>query len=181
MICPSCGSENIDGSDRCDNCLAPFRDLDVPRAESAEGLAQHVMEDKLRQLQPETPVIISSETPVLEVVKRMKEVNSGCALVVENKKLAGIFTEHDLLVKIFREPSEDQPGQQGAADSVWQTPVRNFMTPNPETLHEDESVAFALNKMSLGRYRHIPIVKSDGSYTVASIKSVLSYIASEDW
>ncbi len=47
------------------------------------------------------------------------------------------------------------------------------MSPNPETLHEHESVAFALNKMSLGRYRHIPVEKADGTYTVASNKSVL--------
>ena len=55
------------------------------------------------------------------------------------------------------------------------------MSPNPETLHEKDSVAEALNKMSLGRYRHIPFVKSDGSHAVASIKSVLEYIAREDW
>ena len=52
---------------------------------------------------------------------------------------------------------------------------------NPETLHEEDSVAEALNKMSLGRYRHIPFRKSDGTYSVASIKSVLKYIAQEDW
>jgi CBS domain-containing protein len=177
MNCPSCGSENIDGSDRCENCLAPFRNLDVPHPDSAEGLDRHVMADNLGRLHPETPVIVSGETPVIDVLSRMKEVNSGCALVVDNEKLAGIFTEHDLLVKVFQEPT--QGGE--ASSEVWQTAVQKFMTPNPETLHEDESVAFALNKMSLGRYRHIPIVKSDGNYTVASIKSVLNYIASEDW
>jgi hypothetical protein len=35
--------------------------------------------------------------------------------------------------------------------------------------------------MSLGRYRHIPFKRSDGTYAVASIKSVLKYIAQEDW
>jgi CBS domain-containing protein len=62
-----------------------------------------------------------------------------------------------------------------------QVPVKELMSPNPETLHEHESVAFALNKMSLGRYRHIPVEKADGTYTVASIKSVLKYIAQEQW
>jgi CBS domain-containing protein len=41
------------------------------------------------------------------------------------------------------------------------------MSPDPETLHEDDSVAAALNKMSLDRYRHIPVTKTDGGYTVA--------------
>jgi CBS domain-containing protein len=65
--------------------------------------------------------------------------------------------------------------------SALQVPVKELMSSDPETLHENESVAFALNKMSLGRYRHIPVEKADGTYTVASIKSVLRYIAQEDW
>ena len=60
-------------------------------------------------------------------------------------------------------------------------PVKRLMTTNPEVLDETDSVAEALNKMSLGRYRHIPFRKSDGTYSVASIKSVLKYIAQEDW
>jgi len=62
-----------------------------------------------------------------------------------------------------------------------EAPVKHLMTANPEILDETDSVAEALNKMSLGRYRHIPFKKSDGTYSVASIKSVLKYIAQEDW
>jgi hypothetical protein len=42
-------------------------------------------------------------------------------------------------------------------------------------------VATAVNKMSMGRYRHIPIKRTDGSYSVTSIKHVLKYIAKADW
>jgi CBS domain-containing protein len=174
MICPSCGSENIDGSDRCENCLGSFRDLDIPGAESAEGLARHVMEDRLDELHVELPIAVSPETRAIEVVKRMKELNTGCALVLDREKLVGIFTEHDVLIKLFSHSTTHEAVS-------WQSPVSKLMTPNPETLGAEESVAFALNKMSLGRFRHIPIAKSDGSYTVASIKSVLKYIAREDW
>jgi CBS domain-containing protein len=59
--------------------------------------------------------------------------------------------------------------------------ISELMSGNPETLHENDSVAEALNRMSVGRYRHLPVRKSDGSYAVASIKSVLNYIAKEDW
>jgi CBS domain-containing protein len=170
MNCPSCGHENIDGNDRCDNCLAPFRDLDVPRADSSEGLARSVMEDNLGRLNQEETITVVPETPVLDVVRLMKRANSGCALVVDGGKLAGIFTEHDVLRKMT-----------GAAARSPATAVKELMSPNPEVLHEQDSVAAALNKMSLGRYRHIPVRKNDGSYTVASIKSVLVYIAKEDW
>lgn len=170
MNCPACGAENIAGSDRCENCLAPFRDLDVPRADAAEGLARHVMEDNLGRLDLEIPIAVSPETLALDVIKLMKQQNSGCALVLEDSCLTGIFTEHDMLLKMT-----------GVNACPPSTSVRALMSPYPETLHEGDSVATALNKMSIGRYRHIPVRNADGSYSVASIKSVLKYIAREDW
>ncbi|MGI9068099.1 MAG: CBS domain-containing protein [Pyrinomonadaceae bacterium] len=211
MNCPSCGHENIDGNDRCENCLAPFRDLDVPRADSAEGLARSVMEDNLSELDTDETICVPPDTPALEVARLMKNSNSGCALVVDGGKLVGIFTEHDVLLRMtgqahpgspagaattrpdkpqFVEPRIiEHPGPpRGQAAWGGRTPdtpneaaVKHLMTANPEVLRETDSVAEALNKMSLGRYRHIPYVKSDGSYGVASIKSVLKYIAQEDW
>lgn len=238
MICPSCGSENLEGNDRCENCLASFRDLDVPGADKAEGLARQVMKDTLSELDYEVPIIVAPDTPASEVARRMKDANSGCALVLEGPKLVGIFTEHDVLttlcelsafqtgnssdqalkleemdhsasslpieeVPMIDTPFSDIPLEEIRADeqlmvepldeteemfrteqrsmSVLQMPVKDLMSRDPETLHETESIAFALNKMSIGRFRHIPIEKNDGSYTVASIKSVLKYIAQENW
>jgi len=168
MNCPSCGYENIDGIDRCENCLSPFRDLDVPRADSSEGLARSVMEDNLAQLEREETVAVASATQALDVARLMKNASTGCALIVDQGKLVGIFTEHDVLKRM-------------AAGGKLDVAVKELMSPNPETLHERDCVAEALNKMSLGRYRHIPFTKSDGSHAVCSIKSVLKYIAREDW
>ncbi len=170
MNCPSCGHENIDGTDRCDNCLAPFRDLDVPRVDSAEGLARSVMEDNLGRLDREETITVAPETPAIDVVRLMKNSKSGCALILDGARLAGIFTERDVLRKMTGEKAKST-----------RTAVKEMMSPNPEILHEQDSVAAALNKMSIGRYRHLPVRKNDGSYTVASIKSVLKYIAKEDW
>lgn len=180
MNCPSCGHENIDGSDRCENCLAPFRDLDVPRADSAESFARSVMEDNLGELDQDDTISVAPEMPAIEVALLMKSSNSGCALVLDGKKLVGIFTEHDVLKKLAGESfAAGVSGRvQGAGLEV---PVKELMSTNPETLHERDSVASALNKMSLGRYRHLPVKNSDGTYTVASIKNVLKYIAQEDW
>ena len=169
MNCPSCGHENIDGIDRCENCLASFRQLDIPSADAAEGLALSVMEDNLSRLDQDETIAVAPDMPALDVTQLMKNSNSGCALVVEGGKLVGIFTEHDVLKKV-----------NGGGDLTSVT-VKELMSRNPETLHEEDSVAEALNKMSLGRYRHIPVAKADGSYTVTSIKSVLKYIAKEQW
>ena len=83
MNCPSCGHENIDGIDRCENCLASFRQLDIPSADAAEGLARSVMEDNLSRLDQDETIAVAPDTPALDVTQLMKNSNSGCALVVE--------------------------------------------------------------------------------------------------
>jgi CBS domain-containing protein len=220
MNCPSCGHENIDGIDRCENCLAPFRQLDIPSVDASESFAQSVMEDNLGRLDYEPSVCVTPDTPAGSVARRMKEANTGCALVLEEGKLVGIFTEHDVLLRmsstmsdklqsvepadfqlpnqlpINQIPSSEIPFEELRADEMtvaeetevdlrihagFDCPVAELMSHNPETLFEKDSVAEALNRMSVGRYRHLPVKKSDGSYTVASIKSVLNYIAKEDW
>jgi CBS domain-containing protein len=169
MLCPSCGYDNIEGADRCDDCLTPLYNRDVPRAEAAEGLVRSVMEDDLSELDQEF-LGVTSSTPALEVIDQMKRAHVGCALVIDDGKLLGIFTERDVLNRLTGKRAVDG-----------KTAVKDLMSPNPETLRETDSVATALNKMSLGRYRHIPVIKTDGSYSVTSIKHVLRYIARENW
>src|SRR5947208_3920718 len=168
MICPSCGYDNIEGVDRCEECVTSLFNLNEPQAGS-EGLARSVMKDDLRQLEQEF-LGVSPDTPAIEVIRKMKETRLGCALVLEDGKLVGIFTERDVLNKLTGKKATDQ-----------RTAVKVLMSANPETLHETDSVATALNKMSMGRYRHIPVQKSDGGYSVTSIKHVLKYIAKGNW
>lgn len=171
MICPSCGHDNLEGMDRCENCMKSLRDLDVPRAEATSGLVRSVMEDDLSHLEQVKPLTVRPDESALSVARRMKEAQTGCALVIDDEgRLAGIFTEHDVLRKIA-----------GAGTEAGSVPVSKLMSGNPEALRESDSVAAALNKMAMGRYRHVPIARNDGSYSVASIKSVLRYIAQEDW
>ena len=170
MICPDCGHDNIEGMDRCENCMKPLRDLDVPRADATAGLVRSVMEDKLSQLLEDETLTVGPETPVSEVIRRMKETAMSSALVVDGQNLAGIFTEHDVLCKLASN-----------AEQTLATPIRELMTPQPETLNETDSVASALNKMAVGRYRNVPVQRQDGTYALTSITHVLKYIAQEDW
>jgi signal-transduction protein with cAMP-binding, CBS, and nucleotidyltransferase domain len=168
MLCPSCSHDNIEGVDRCEECMTSLLNLDVPQAGS-EGLASSVMEDDISQLDQEF-LGVSPDASALEVVGKMKAVGVGCALVLDAGKLVGIFTERDLLNKLTGKNA--RPGH---------TKVRELMSVNPEVLSERDSVATAVNKMSIGRYRHIPVRKADGSYSVTSIKHVLKYIAKAEW
>jgi len=128
------------------------------------------MEDNLGQLEQEETVAVQPDTPAIDVARKMKTARSGSALVLEGPNLVGIFTEHDVLHRMF--------GKDASGGNV---AVKELMSRNPESLRETDSVASALSKMSLGRYRHIPVLRKDGRYSVISIRTVLKYIAKEDW
>jgi len=168
MLCPSCQHDNIEGADRCEECMTSLFNLDAPQA-GRESLERSVMEDDIRQLEQEF-LGVSPDTSALEVIEKMKAAGLGCALVMDEGKLVGIFTERDLLNKL----TGTNASSPGAA-------VKDLMSADPETLDETDSVATALNKMSMGRYRHIPVRKADGSYSVTSIKHVIKYIAKAEW
>ena len=168
MICPSCGYDNIEGADRCEECVTSLRNSEVAQP-GRESLSKSVMEDDINQLDQEF-LSVSPDTVALEVINKMRAAGLGCALVIDDGKLVGIFTERDLLNKLT-----------GPAARSNQTAISELMSADPEILSEKDSVATAVNKMSIGRYRHIPVRKADGSYSVTSIKHVLKYIAKAEW
>ena len=120
------------------------------------------------------PCTVEMGTPISEVIDLMQKGRFGCVLVVdEQEQLAGIITERDLLVHITEVRA--QP------DTVR---VDDIMTPSPESLRPTDSVAFALNLMHLGHFRHIPLLVGDsdedeGVYpaSVISSKDIANYVA----
>ena len=171
MICPACGYDNIEGMDACENCTEPLLDLDVPRSDATTGLVRYVMEDDLRELEQQEPLIAQPGDSAVEVARRMKEAGARCALVLENGELAGIFTERGALQRLLSEAQVDTTKAQ----------VRDVMTVHREVLLEADSVAAALNHMSIGGYLHVPVRRGDNSYTVVSIDQMLKYLMSKDW
>ncbi len=94
----------------------------------------------------------------------MNDHHTGCVLVGREGKLIGIFTERDLLTKdFFRSDSHT-------------VAVETVMTKNPETLEVDDSIAFALNKMSVGGYRHIPIMQGGRPVGVLSVRDIVDFL-----
>jgi CBS domain-containing protein len=96
----------------------------------------------------------------------MLEHNFGALIVVDKEgMILGIFSERDLLTKVA-----------GLHDRFAELPVGQFMTPNPETLSANDSLAFALHKMDIGGYRHLPIADDGRATGMLSVRDMLSYI-----
>jgi CBS domain-containing protein len=113
------------------------------------------------------PIVVERGSYVLDAAKLMQEEHVGCVLVVKKGKLDGIFTERDILMKVF-----------GSGKDFSKAKVEEVMTPDPETLEPDDILAYALNYMHVGGYRHVPVV-DDRQHPVGivSVKNIVDYLA----
>jgi CBS domain-containing protein len=131
-----------------------------------QGFDAETLRRPLSVLPPAEPLLVESPASVLEVVHLMQARHAGCVLVVRAGKLKGIFTDRDVVSRVVAAGID--PGK---------VAVRRVMTPSPETLRSTDSLAFALNLMSMGGYRHIPLVDKAGvPVGVVSVKDVVAYL-----
>lgn len=125
-----------------------------------------ILECPLGDIPRRDGVHVSPDRKVSEVIAVMNEGSSGCALVVDGDLLVGIFTERDVLTKIA-----------GTGTDPAGVAVRELMTASPDTLPVDATVAFALNRMSVEGYRHIPLVDEDGKPVgVVGMRDIINWM-----
>ncbi|MDT8324633.1 MAG: CBS domain-containing protein [Bacteroidota bacterium] len=139
--------------------------LDAGDEQNPPALEVSDLRRSLRSLM-KPAITVEIDTTVKEAVNLMQDKRIGCVLVTSHDKLLGIFTERDVLKKIL-----------GAAFDLRTTPITEVMTTNPQALNEDDTIAYALNFMDLGGYRHIPLV-NDAFEPVGlvSVKDIVSYL-----
>jgi CBS domain-containing protein len=163
MICPNCGHDNLPGSEECNRCQQDLTQLDLPVAQNR--VERSLMEDPIRALNPRQPVTIGAAATIREAIQLMLGKDLGALLVVgADGKLLGILSERDLLTKVAGLPNYDQ------------LPVRQFMTPDPEAVTADDTLAFAVHKMDVGGYRHVPVVADGRPTGVISSRDLLRHI-----
>ncbi|MCG8448145.1 MAG: CBS domain-containing protein [Pirellulales bacterium] len=163
--CPYCGSENLEGADTCDECQLSLTDLSLPRP--ATLVERGLWKDRIATLAPKKPFAVSPDTPIREVLDQMVNESFGCVMIVENDSLLGIFSEHDALMKLNTDIAH-----------FAERPISSVMTPNPITLELHDRIAFALHKMHVGGYRHLPILEQGKLVGVISIRDILNYLTS---
>lgn len=166
MVCPACSYSNLEGADLCEGCGQALTDL--PTA-SANGITCYVAQTPIGKVPAPATIMVSPTTTIAEVVDRLVAANVGCVLVVSSQgRLDGIFSERDLLMKVAHR-----------YDELKSSPVRDFMTADPETLPPDATVAWALNRMDVGGFRHIPIVEDGRPLAVVSVRDLLRHLATQ--
>lgn len=138
-------------------------------AKRQTDLGRALLSTRLEDVKPCQAVTLPVDAPVSKAIEVMRKKGLGAVLVVERKrprKLAGILTERDLLQRVL------------AKRNYARLPLEKVMTKAPETLRREHSLAYALNKMSVGRFRHVPIVDERGvPVGMLSGRDVVDFIA----
>ncbi len=128
------------------------------------------MREPLSEIPVREALVLSAEATVTEAMRAMQREHRGCVLVTDDgtkqSKLMGIFTERDVLLRIV------DRGKNPAA-----LPLSEVMTPDPDVLSVKSTVAYALNKMSVGGFRHVPVVDEEHRPAfVVSMRDVVEFL-----
>jgi len=166
MKCPSCGHDNIEGSDECQNCGASLYGLDLP-GQRYGSQAPDFIHDPLTTIALRPGVRLAPDAPLSLAIREMKRADTNAILVVQDgDRLVGIITGWDIVQKLA-----------GPAHDHSAVTCGEIMTPDPLVLHRDDSVAMALNLMAARGFRHVPIVNDDGPEGVIVASDLFRHIS----
>lgn len=120
----------------------------------------------VKNIKARKPVVLEIGKTGKDAVELMQQKKVSCVLVVRQGKLAGILTGRDILMKLI-----------GSGKDFDRVRVEEIMTPDPEAFEPDDSIAFVLNAMAVGGYRHVPIVDPDNKpIAVISMRDIVNFI-----
>jgi len=126
-----------------------------------------LLTDTLADLKPKKPLTAHVDISLAEAVGMLKEINVGfLALIDDEGKLVGVFTEGDIFTKIACK-----------IEDLTTEKVKDYMTSEVTTVNANTTIAHALHLMSIHQFRHIPIVDDESKPEgVISFRSVVRYI-----
>jgi CBS domain-containing protein len=142
-----------------------YFDADRPRTFDAT-----LLEAPAAVLQARRARVLKRNDSVTDAVRAMQKEHRGVVLITEDgtdeTRVVGIFTERDVLFRII------DGGRNPAT-----IPLEQVMTTEPDCLADDGTVADVLRLMSVGGFRHVPIVDERGRPVgVVSVRDVVDLL-----
>lgn len=132
-----------------------------------------ILQEPIHHLDPPLADRVNVEVPLADAIAQMQKVTSehyrgtGALLITQKGKLTGIITERDLVRRVISQKRDIKCLTAG-----------QVMTAQPETLTAEDPIAFALNLMHLGHYRHIPLVDEENEPVgIITSKDIIKYIS----
>ncbi len=140
-------------------------ELDLRKRSSPRQDASPARDQRVRVLPTDDYVAVSPFTPLSHAIEAMKADEGGCVIISDDGRVAGIFTERDLLTKVV--------GQ----DVDLESPISQWMQPAVETLTTYATVGDAVKLMNDRSFRNVPLVKNGELVGSVSVFDIITYLA----
>src|SRR5689334_5058366 len=101
----------------------------------------------IRDVMTPDPVCVSERDSIREVARIMAREDTGVVPVVDGKRIIGMITDRDIVVRLVAEGRDPANAH-----------VNEAMTKNVRAVKESDSVSDALNIMSSAQVRRVPVV-----------------------
>ena len=140
-------------------------ELDLRKRGSRGRDLPKARDQRVRVLHTSDYVAVSPFTPLSQAIEAMKSDEGGCVIVSDDGRVAGIFTERDLLTKIIGQEVD------------FESPISQWMHPTVETLSPDATIGDAVKLMNEKSFRNIPLVKKGELIGLISVFDIITYLA----
>jgi CBS domain-containing protein len=127
------------------------------------GNVKNILESKPKEI-----FFITPDTMVYHALEIMHDKNVSALIVMENNRLAGIFTERDYARKVILK---------GRASK--ETQIREIMTGDLITVGPETSIEMCMRLMTNKFIRHLPVVEGEKLIGIVSIGDVVKQIIEE--
>ncbi|MFQ5840567.1 MAG: cyclic nucleotide-binding/CBS domain-containing protein [Candidatus Methylomirabilales bacterium] len=145
-----------------------YFEITEEQAEPRVMVDANIFDRPIRELHYHAPRCLELGAPLAEAVTIMREHSVGAVMITQGGRLRGILSERDILRKVL-----------GTDVDLNRATVDQSMTPDPEVLTLDDAIAYAIQTMHVGGFRHVPLV--DAAHRpvgIVSVKDVNEYIVS---
>ena len=113
-------------------------------------------------------VTVNPESAVRDAIAKMAQKSAGTALVMKDRKLAGILSERDFIRKVYLKDKD------GGAVKVSEIMSAELITVTPETSLEE-----CMSLMTEKRIRHLPVCAGDQVVGIISIGDIVKFTVQE--
>lgn len=118
----------------------------------------------VRDVMTPNPETVTQQDSIREVARIMKDTDTGIVPVVDGKKIIGLVTDRDIVVRGIAEGKDVANGS-----------VSDVMTTSVRSVQEDAPVNEVLQMMSSAEIRRVPVVnENDEIVGIVSIGDIAS-------
>lgn len=108
---------------------------------------------------------VSPETSMKQALQMMAEKNIGALVVMNNDKMAGIFSERDIARRLAKD-----------GDCVMDRKVKEFMSTTITSVGNETSIFECMSLMSDKHIRHLPVVDNGDLVGMITIGDVVNAV-----